>query len=72
MTRDEQIAVFTAEPRPAPPGARCCRCKHWTNAPVEVRYIERASGPGVTLYACPSHVVGLYIGPTPEDELHAP
>ena len=33
--------------------AVCCRCERDTVAPVPVRYVERASGPGVTVYACP-------------------
>lgn len=60
MTRD----ALTAAPTPAF-GARCCRCRHWTFAPVPVRYIERASGPGVTLYACPRHAVAFTPGPIP-------
>ncbi|BAU83092.1 hypothetical protein SLA_2159 [Streptomyces laurentii] len=50
---------------PAPSGAMCCRCKQWTYAPVEVGYHERPSGPGVTLYACPSHAVAMTPGPMP-------
>ncbi|GHD83188.1 hypothetical protein GCM10010336_74050 [Streptomyces goshikiensis] len=65
-------ALLSAEPAPEPSGAHCVRCKRWTCAPVPVRYIERASGPGVTLYACPSHAVAFGAGPTPEDELHTP
>ncbi|MFB6955272.1 hypothetical protein ACFCXP_37135 [Streptomyces niveus] len=72
MTRDEQIAALTAEPSPAPSGARCCRCRQWTYAPVPVRYIERESGPGFTLYACPNHAVALGAGPTPEDVVRNP
>ncbi len=37
-------------------GALCCHCRKWTSAPVEVRYVERTSGPGVALYACPACV----------------
>lgn len=65
-------ALLSPEPAPEPSGASCVRCKRWTYAPVPVRYIERASGPGVTLYACPSHAVALGAGPTHADELHAP
>lgn len=73
MTRDEQIAALTAEPSPAPTGARCCRCRNWTYAPVSVRWIERGSGgAGITLYACPTHAVALNAGPTPGDVLRAP
>ncbi|MFD7646729.1 MULTISPECIES: hypothetical protein [Streptomyces] len=50
---------------PAPSGAPCCRCKRWTYAPVAVRWIPAASGPGHTLYACPSHAAGLIPGPLP-------
>ncbi|MEV7278132.1 hypothetical protein [Streptomyces sp. NPDC093111] len=46
-------------------GAMCSRCHHWTAAPVPVRYVERVSGPGVTLYACPSHAVAMIPGPMP-------
>ncbi|MGW6458975.1 hypothetical protein ACWF94_24165 [Streptomyces sp. NPDC055078] len=58
MTRDAIIS----DPTPAP-GAYCCVCKKWTSAPMPVRHIERASGPPVTLYACPRHVVGLAPAP---------
>ncbi|MFE4594144.1 hypothetical protein [Streptomyces laurentii] len=54
-----------AEATPTPSGATCCRCKRWTYAPVEVGYIERPSGPGVTLYACPSHAVSMTPSPMP-------
>lgn len=60
MTRDALTAALT----PAS-GARCCRCRNWTTAPVPVRYIERASGPGMILYACPSHAVAFTPGPIP-------
>ncbi|MET9148331.1 hypothetical protein [Streptomyces sp. NPDC004042] len=71
MTAAEFIAAMT-EPVPAPRGAVCVRCRTWTYAPVPVRHIERQSGPGVTLYACPTHAVDLWAGPTPGDELRAP
>ncbi len=35
--------------------AVCVKCHMVTKDPVPVRWIERASGPGVTLYACPEH-----------------
>ncbi|MGW6458046.1 hypothetical protein ACWF94_19395 [Streptomyces sp. NPDC055078] len=60
MTRD----ALTSEP-PAESGATCCVCKRWTPVPMPVRHIERASGPPVTLYACPQHVVGLTPAPVP-------
>ncbi|MEV0444554.1 hypothetical protein AB0I84_14320 [Streptomyces spectabilis] len=47
--------------------AVCCRCGRATLAPVEVRYIERASGPGVTLYACPDCAPRLMPGPLPAE-----
>ncbi|EFK98146.1 conserved hypothetical protein [Streptomyces sp. SPB78] len=42
---------MTAEHR----GAVCAVCKKWTDTPRPLRYIERQSGPGVTLYGCPKH-----------------
>lgn len=45
----------------------CCRCGRETAAPVGVRYIERASGPGVTLYACPDCAPHLTPGPLPAE-----
>ncbi len=72
MTRDKQIAALTAASSPITSGARCCRCQQWTYAAVQVRYVERASGPGVTLYACPSHAVAFGAGPTPEDVFRNP
>jgi hypothetical protein len=35
----------------------------WTTAPVEVRHIERTSGPGATLYVCIEHAPDLMPGP---------
>ncbi|MFJ6568908.1 hypothetical protein ACIQNU_15920 [Streptomyces sp. NPDC091292] len=67
MTRDGLTAAPASHP-----GALCCRCRKRTYAPVAVRYVERTSGSGVTLYACPSHAVALGAGPTPEDQLRAP
>ncbi|WP_190233269.1 MULTISPECIES: hypothetical protein [Streptomyces] len=46
-------------------GAVCCRCERLTLAPVAVRYVERASGPSVTLYACPDCAPRLIPGPLP-------
>jgi hypothetical protein len=45
--------------------ALCCRCERETAAPVAVRYIEQASDPGVTLYACPDCAPHLVPGPLP-------
>ncbi|UJB43628.1 hypothetical protein [Streptomyces sp. A1-5] len=47
--------------------ALCIKCKTITHAPVPVRWIESTSGPGTTLYACPTHAVQLGAGPTPDD-----
>lgn len=35
------------------PPTRCCTCGHLTDAPTEVGYLERPSGPGFTQYVCP-------------------
>ncbi|QNE75636.1 hypothetical protein [Streptomyces finlayi] len=51
--------------------ALCVECKTITRAPIPVRWIQSTSGPGTTLYACPTHAVTLGAGPTPEDELPA-
>ncbi len=45
----------------------CCRCERMTVAPVAVRHIERASGPGVTVYACPDCAPLLTPGPLPAE-----
>jgi len=47
--------------------AVCCRCKRLTFAPVAVRYVERVSGPGWTLYACPDCAPHLAPGPLPAE-----
>lgn len=47
--------------------AVCCRCKRLTFAPVAVRYVERVSGPGRTLYACPDCAPHLAPGPLPAE-----
>lgn len=66
MTAPRFVAALVgSESLPEPSGAVCCRCHQWTYAPVAVRYIERPSGPGVTLYACPSHATEFPHGPTP-------
>lgn len=60
MTRE----ALTSDIAPFGFGAHCCRCGRWSPGAVAVRYIERASGPGVTLYACPEHAAELGAGPT--------
>jgi hypothetical protein len=45
----------------------CCGCTTLTSAPIAVRWIPRASGPGVTLYACPSCAPKLGAAATPGD-----
>lgn len=50
-------------------GAVCCQCRRWTTAPVEVRYVERPSGPGVALHACPVCAPHVTHGPTPDELL---
>ncbi|MFJ9583227.1 hypothetical protein [Streptomyces acidicola] len=73
MTAARHVAALLGgEPAPEPHPAYCVRCKQPTHAPVPVGYIERASGPGWTQYACPSHAVEFGAGPTPEDELRTP
>ncbi|MFC7817316.1 hypothetical protein ACFUTR_22065 [Streptomyces sp. NPDC057367] len=43
--------------------ALCVVCKTDTKAPVPIRDIPSTSGPGMTLYACPEHVVDVSPGP---------
>lgn len=50
--------------------ALCIECKTLTRAPIAVRWIQSASGPGTTLYACPDHAVKLGAEPTPDDVTH--
>ncbi|MFF1732873.1 hypothetical protein [Streptomyces sp. NPDC058247] len=45
--------------------ALCVECHRLTTAPVAVRWIESASGPGTTLWACPEHATEVTPGPTP-------
>lgn len=47
--------------------AICCHCGRSTEAPVTVRYIPSASGPGFSLYACPDCAIKHGAGPSPED-----
>lgn len=45
----------------------CCRCERITVTPVAVRHIERTSGPGVTLYACPDCAPHITPRPLPAE-----
>lgn len=45
--------------------AVCVLCKRETVAAVAVRHIERASGPGVTVYACPDCAPHVETAPLP-------
>jgi hypothetical protein len=47
----------------------CCRCQRESEAAVPVRDIERVSGPGFTLYACPDCVHLVPPGPLMIDDL---
>jgi len=60
---------LTAEP-PAPFGAVCCRCERWSSAAIACRHIERASGAGLTLYACPDCVVIVGVGAVADDAMN--
>ncbi|UGY91038.1 hypothetical protein [Streptomyces gobiensis] len=44
---------------------QCCRCHRTTPAPVPVRIIHAATGPGRTVYAC--QVCAPHIPPGPDD-----
>ncbi|MFE0644331.1 hypothetical protein ACFW2Y_22380 [Streptomyces sp. NPDC058877] len=59
MTRDGLTADSTGHV------ALCVACRTTTHAPVAVRWIQGASGPGATLYACPDHAAELAPGPLP-------
>ncbi|AZK98747.1 hypothetical protein B7R87_31625 [Streptomyces tsukubensis] len=52
-------------PLPPPLIAFCRVCGRVTTAPVEVGYVERASGPGLVMYVCPEHATTLTPGPVP-------
>ncbi len=52
--------------------ALCIECRTLTRAPVPVRWIKSAVGPGTTLYACPEHAVSIGAGPTPDDVIRRP
>lgn len=54
-----------------PSGALCCNCGRWSVAAVACRHIERMSGAGVTLYACPDCLPIVGIGPTNNDVIHS-
>lgn len=47
--------------------ATCCICHRLSHTARPVRYIERASGPGHTLYACPSCAPTLARAATPQE-----
>ncbi|MBC3987806.1 hypothetical protein H8N00_02560 [Streptomyces sp. AC563] len=62
---------LSADP-PGPHSAVCVHCRRLTFAPVEVRYIESMSGPGIVLYACPEHAPHVGVpDPHPDDEIRA-
>lgn len=67
MTADELFPVVLAGFE-----AWCVECKTVTRAPVAIRWVPGASGPGRTLYACPTHTVALGVEPTPEDVPRVP
>lgn len=48
----------------------CCQCQRASEAAVPVRDIERQSGPGWTLYACPDCIYLIQTGPLTADELN--
>ncbi|MGW1835815.1 hypothetical protein [Streptomyces sp. NPDC002067] len=60
MTREGLTAISGAGH-----AALCVKCRKETTAPVPVRRIERSSGPGATLWACPAHAPDLIPGPMP-------
>ncbi|GGZ12232.1 hypothetical protein GCM10010387_00080 [Streptomyces inusitatus] len=47
-------------------------CGHITSAPVAIRWIQTASGPGRTLYACPDCVHLYNPGPHWDDDVPGP
>ncbi|MGX2995320.1 hypothetical protein JNUCC64_13660 [Streptomyces sp. JNUCC 64] len=53
MTRDALI-----DGPPAPSGARCCVCGHWTTAPVEIGYSSRSGTGYITHHVCPRDING--------------
>jgi hypothetical protein len=52
---------------PDPTPALCIGCKRQTSAPVPIRWIESTSGPGTTLYGCPTCAPKYTPGSTPDD-----
>ncbi len=52
---------------PAVNVALCIACHRLTEAPVPIRWIQSVSGPGTTLYGCPTCAPDLTPGPTPHD-----
>lgn len=51
---------------------RCCRCHQPTGAPIAMRHIERPSGAGFTLYACPDCALHVPPGPLPAETVSLP
>lgn len=49
------------------PAAYCCDCGRLTRAPIAVRHLHTANGPGITLHACPHCFPNHDPGPTPTD-----
>lgn len=47
----------------------CCQCGRRSAGAIPVRDIERPSGPGLTIYACPDCVHVVPPGPLMIDEL---
>ncbi|MEU8891176.1 hypothetical protein [Streptomyces sp. NPDC048442] len=61
MTRDA-----LTNPLPPVEVALCIGCERNTTAPVPIRWIQSTSGPGATLYGCPTCAPKLTPGPTPD------
>lgn len=51
---------------PAVTVALCIGCERNTTAPIAIRWIQSTSGPGTTLYGCPTCAPKLTPGPTPD------
>ncbi|MEU3600682.1 hypothetical protein ABZ714_18480 [Streptomyces sp. NPDC006798] len=64
MTRE---ALLTT-PQPFTPP--CAYCGHPTGAPVIVGVTERASGPPLVQYACPTCATRHGAGPSPDDDIN--
>ncbi|MEU6443972.1 hypothetical protein [Streptomyces sp. NPDC047046] len=66
MTTPRRFVDALLDDAPAAPAPRLCVwCHELTTAPVPVRYVQTGSGPGVTQYACPAHVMLCGVGPMP-------